>query len=297
MDKRADIWAFGCVLYEMFTGCRAFAGDEVSDTLAFILTKDPVWAALPPGTPTAIRTLLRRCLDKDPRRRLRDIGEARVLLSEPPGVEADPVTSSVMSAPVVVASFRRWLWPLAAACLGAAISAGLAVWLLRADPLPSRAVRFSIVPGETPFFERNASLSPDGRWMAYDSNESGRFETYVRPFPEVAAGLWQISGEGGAGPIWARSGRELFYDAGDLSMMSVSVKNDSGFVASVPTRLFDASSYHYSNAGPGGTYDISLDGRRFIMVKAIPDPEPQSQARLLVTTQWVEEIQSRLPKP
>lgn len=151
---------------------------------------------------------------------------------------------------------------------------------------------------ETPFFERNASLSPDGRWMAYDSNESGRFEIYVRPFPDLAGGILQISGDGGAAPIWARTGRELFFLAGDLGMMRVSVTYDPGIVATVPTRLFDASSYHYANAGPGGTYDISPDGRRFIMVKPLPEAAAQaSGVRLVVTTQWVEEIQRRLPKP
>src|SRR5262249_55540761 len=70
VDKRADIWAFGCVLFEMVTGTRVFAGDDVSDTLAFILTREPDWTALPADTPPAIRRLLRRCLEKDRRRRL-----------------------------------------------------------------------------------------------------------------------------------------------------------------------------------------------------------------------------------
>ncbi len=73
IDKRTDIWAFGCVLYEMLTGVRAFAGDEVSDTLAFVITKDPAWSALPASTPASIRRLLRRCLAKDRRQRLSDI--------------------------------------------------------------------------------------------------------------------------------------------------------------------------------------------------------------------------------
>src|SRR6185369_1280204 len=81
--KRADIWAFGAVLYEMLTGRRAFEGETVSDTLASVLTREPDYALLPPDTPPAVRGLLRRTLDREPKQRLRDIGEARVALSTP----------------------------------------------------------------------------------------------------------------------------------------------------------------------------------------------------------------------
>ena len=82
-DKRSDVWAFGCVLFEMLTGKRAFEGEDVSDTLASVLKSEPRWDALSTNTPASIRKLLRRCLEKDPKRRLRDIGDARVELDEP----------------------------------------------------------------------------------------------------------------------------------------------------------------------------------------------------------------------
>ncbi len=82
VDKRADIWAFGCVLFEMLTGKRAFAGDDVTDTLAFVITQEPDWNALPIETPPLLRRLLRRCLEKDLRRRLHDIGDARLELED-----------------------------------------------------------------------------------------------------------------------------------------------------------------------------------------------------------------------
>ena len=78
VDKRTDIWAFGCVLYEMLSGRRAFDGETVTDTLAAIIDREPDWTALPAAVPASVRHLLRRCLDKDPKRRLRDIGDARV---------------------------------------------------------------------------------------------------------------------------------------------------------------------------------------------------------------------------
>ena len=80
VDRRADIWAFGVVLYEMLTGQRAFAAGDVSDTLAYVLTKEIDWAALPGDTPHFVRQLLHRCLERDPRQRLRDAGEARIAI-------------------------------------------------------------------------------------------------------------------------------------------------------------------------------------------------------------------------
>ena len=97
VDKRADIWAFGVVLYEMLTGRRAFEGEDVSTTLAAVLMKEPEWTALPADTPPALKTLIARCLERDPKARLRDIGEARLLLSDPerlrekPSLEPSPV--------------------------------------------------------------------------------------------------------------------------------------------------------------------------------------------------------------
>ena len=82
VDKRTDIWAFGCVLYEMLTGRPAFRGETVSDTIAAILEREPDWSALPAQTPASIRRLLQRCLEKDPKRRLRDIGDARLEIEE-----------------------------------------------------------------------------------------------------------------------------------------------------------------------------------------------------------------------
>jgi len=97
VDKRADIWAFGCVLYEMLTGRVAFAGETVSDTIGKILEREPDWSALPPTTPEVIQRLLRRCLAKDPKQRLRDIGDVRIEIDAID--EALPDVSDVTAAP------------------------------------------------------------------------------------------------------------------------------------------------------------------------------------------------------
>ena len=111
----------------------------------------------------------------------------------------------------------------------------------------------------TPVNEANGRFSPDGRWLAYASDESGKYEVYVRPFPGPG-GKWQISAAGGGQPVWNRNGKELFYVSADNKLMAVDVKADSGFEASTPRALFDV---HLKNA-TGWRYDISPDGQRFL---------------------------------
>jgi hypothetical protein len=118
----------------------------------------------------------------------------------------------------------------------------------------------------TPFSERNGEVSPDGRWLAYDANDSGRFEIYVRPFPDVSSGHWQVSMEGGTRPLWARDGHELFFLAPTGALMRVGVARGSTWVATAPTKLFEG---HYGAPAIflDRTYDVSPDGRRFLMIK------------------------------
>ena len=123
VDKRADIWAFGAVLYEMLTGRRAFPGDDLSLTLAAVMMQDPAWAALPPATPSSIRHLLRRCLVKDPRQRIRDMGDVRLALegaNDPapaPNRQTRPLlvwaSAVVAVVSLAVAAFAIWNRPAA----------------------------------------------------------------------------------------------------------------------------------------------------------------------------------------
>ncbi|HEV8118461.1 MAG TPA: serine/threonine-protein kinase, partial [Thermoanaerobaculia bacterium] len=158
VDRRADVWAFGVVLYEMLTGRHAFAGDTVSDTLASVLKTDPDLTALPEMTPAAIRRLLRRCLQKDPSRRLRDIGDARLELEE--RVEGTAADSGLTAA--VPRTSRRLLLP--GLVLGLAVGAASA-WLIvtRFGPRQSRAPMRFVTVTNFSGVEAQPSLSPDGR--------------------------------------------------------------------------------------------------------------------------------------
>ena len=151
---------------------------------------------------------------------------------------------------------------------------------------------------ETPFIERNGSVSPDGRWLAYESNSSGgQFQIYVRPFPNVNDGLWLVSSEGGTQPAWARQGQalELFYVAPDRTLTRVPIGSGATWTAGRPTKLLDAG--YFLGAGPllSRMYDVSADGRRFLMMKE-PAPDPRvTPASIVVVQNWIEELKRLVP--
>ncbi len=146
----------------------------------------------------------------------------------------------------------------------------------------------------TPFLESRANevqtdLSPDGRWLAYVSDESGVYQVYVRPFPGPG-GKWQVSSEGGDQPLWARSGKQLFYRWGD-QVWVVDVRLDAGFAPSKPRLLFEKP---YLHAGPVRGWDISADGQRFLMVKYEEIKLPPVTEMILVQN-WFEELKRLAP--
>jgi len=139
------------------------------------------------------------------------------------------------------------------------------------------------------FEEVAPELSPDGRWIAYASNESGRYEVYVRPFPAVNEGRWQISGNGGNEPLWAHGGRELFYRAGNGDLMSVAVTAGSAFAAGEQRRLFSAAPYLNNTAHT--EYQISPDDRRFLFKRLVGSELAGARAATAVLVQnWLTEL-------
>ena len=149
---------------------------------------------------------------------------------------------------------------------------------------------------QTAFNEGNADVSPDGHWLAYQSNDSGRLEVFVRPFPKTDGGHWQISTNAGNRPIWSRDGRELFYiDSPSNALMAVAIRTSPTFSAGNPAKLFAAQ--YYQNIS-GRTYDVSADGRRFLMIKDNATADQNSTAAppsLVVVEHWFEELKARVP--
>lgn len=138
----------------------------------------------------------------------------------------------------------------------------------------------------------NGEIAPSGRWIAYESIETGRSEIYVRPFPDVTTGRWQVSSTGGTRPAWSRDGRELFYVAADRRLMAVAVDARPTFTYGRPGVLFDLRPYFMGLAGR--TYDVAADGR-FVLVKEPQNPVTTQQT-IVVVEHWLDEVRARVSK-
>jgi hypothetical protein len=407
VDKRSDVWAFGCVFYEMLAGKRAFDGEDISDTLAAVLRAEPDWAALPSGVPTPIVTLLRSCLTKDRRSRAADIAVATFVLDraaqlvERVGVagsaddtRADP--ASVRTARRARGAGRRGGWarrrrrrwrcdvvdharaagaghdcgcvdvrrrarhaepvdhrprPRPQSALdarraahhlhvqarwlpGAVLAAGRwhrwrrsapdachesrrsprhrLVGRRQTAPLHRRVAGFARCrlrhraashrrPGgcdgliKSEFCSSYAAVSPDGRWIAYASQVSGRNEIYVERYPELG-NRQQISAIGGDGvvwPVWSRDGRELFFGSQDgQRMFAVPVRSGATLVAGRSQVLFEPAMV--SSPAAQRPYDLAPDGR-FIVIRPAQEETGGVAPSLVLVPNWFEELKRLVP--
>ena len=211
VDQRADVWSFGVVLYEMLAGKRLFHGATVSDTLAAVLKTDPDWTSLPRDLPPAIRYLLRRCLEREPRQRLHGIGEARVILE---GTAEAAFSGAAHASTVRAPVWRRTLpWVLAAAAALAA--AGLALRPRAEPPSAPPRVRTLTYSGT----DSMPSASPDGRLIAFVSDRDGRDRIWLK---QLDTGGEQALTEGyDSAPRFSPDGASVLFLRGEGDRQSV----------------------------------------------------------------------------
>jgi serine/threonine-protein kinase len=213
-DKRADIWAFGVVLYEMLAGRRPFVAETIPETLAHVMTREVNLSEIPTGVPAPIRKLIGRCLIKDPKQRLRDIGEARLLLDETEADADDSAVAQSGAAPVTAPPRRGWILPVVA--VGMAIVAATVAWLVK--PLPAApTLRMSIVLPAGEQVTSAPAISPDGTTIAYSAGRSvSTSRLYVRRLDSVTARPVDSS-IAAQHPFFSPDGRHIaYFSAGKL---------------------------------------------------------------------------------
>ena len=237
-DRRADIWAFGVVLYEMLTGRMMFSGETVSETMAQVLLKEPDWNTLPANTPLGLRDLLSRCLVKDPRNRMRDIGDARIAIEE---IKARPEQGKQRSV-----AQRGLGWLAGVAMLGLLLGAAIVLWIRPPSHVgsPDPPLRLNADLGADVSLAVNSgaalALSPDGQLLAFIGSKLGKTQLYVRRLSQLQA--TSLAGtDGAADPFFDPEGQWIgFFANGKLKKISV---NGGGAIT-----LCDAP------AGRGGTW-------------------------------------------
>jgi eukaryotic-like serine/threonine-protein kinase len=213
VDVRTDIWSFGVVLYEMLTGRRLFAGETFSDTLAAVLRSDPDWSALPLETPPAIRRLLRRCLERDRKRRLRDIGDAQF------EIEEAPETVGI----VKPRSRAIYLWA-AVAILSTVVALTLAAVHFRETQPEIATVRFQIpAPEHASFTDDAMAVSPDGRRVAFTAfNRNGGRSLWIHALDTMSTQVLPDTDDA-SNPFWSPDSRSIgFFSPGKLKKIEVS---------------------------------------------------------------------------
>jgi Tol biopolymer transport system component len=218
VDKRADIWSFGVVLYELLTGERMFQGEEATDTLAAVIHKEPNLAAVPEQA----RRLMRRCLEKDPKRRLRDIGEAQYLIDDLRLVQTGERSRSGRE--------RVW-WGITAALV--AVAAGVSWMHFREAPPDSPVVKFQVPPPDNAGFGV-FRLSPDGRYLAFIANEGGRRRLWVRGLDSLEARVFPGTDFANF-PFWSPDSKFIGFASGDGKLKKIAVSGGP------PQTLCDAS--------------------------------------------------------
>ena len=223
VDKRADVWAFGAVLFEMLTGARPFAGDDVSETLARVIDREPDWAALPDNVPPVLNNFVRRCLQKDLKKRIRDIGDVSLAMEGAFETAATPVES------VPPPQLQVWQRPVAGVGIVTVLVTALAATIMmRPEPVPPPdLVQLAIVPDppiSTGGFFQDIAISPDGTQVVYRAFLGTGPQLYLRRLDELVGAPLRGT-EGGAGPFFSPDGEWVGFTTelgGMLQKVSIS---------------------------------------------------------------------------
>jgi WD40 repeat protein/predicted Ser/Thr protein kinase len=221
VDKRADIWAFGCILYECLSGKKAFEGETVTETLAAVIRGDPDWSVLPTATSQNIRFVLNRCLEKDPVKRFRDAADVQMEIEEAQGRLGIQAVFGTMSEPRMIK--RSWFY---LTCLTAAVFALMALcfgwfWFTRPLSLDLQPVKFWLLPPEKGSFGTFA-ISPNGKWLAFVTTGLGKDNLWVRALDELEPRVLPGT-EGASSPFWSPDSRFVgFFDGYRVKKTEVS---------------------------------------------------------------------------
>jgi len=224
-DTRTDIWAFGCVLYEMLAGKRAFDGDDVTDVIAAVVRAEPDWTALPADVPEHIRLLLRRCLDKERNSRVADISTARFLITEPIATSNHP---AALARPPMAPPLWRRAAPFIVTAVAAGVATGAAVRLAMPLVVPAPIVRFSVPLGQGQSFTSNGrrgiAISPDGRQFVYAANRQLYLQDLASGEARLIAGAAGAAPDAVLSPAFSPDGRSLvFYSRSEGALKQIAV--------------------------------------------------------------------------
>ena len=271
VDKRADVWAFGCVVFEVLTGRRTFGGDDVSETLASVLRDDPDWDALPTSIPWRLRELLEACLQKNARERLRDIGDAQLQLVKTP---REPTPTAAGASPI----WQKVLpWSLAMAGLVAGIASFVSNGSVSSTPAVARlAIPLSSEALiATDSIRSSVAISPDGQQIVYVGNREGQWHLFSRQLDEREASL--LAGtEGANNPFFSPDGRWVGFFAGVL-LKKISLAGGAPvWMATVPPVNRGASwgpddTIHFTSSPNGGLSIVSADKERKRLEWVVPN--------------------------
>jgi serine/threonine-protein kinase len=292
-DKRSDVWAFGCVLYEMLTGKRAFEGDDVSDTLAAVLRGAPDWSALPASTPAPIGKLLRGCLEKDRKERVPDIAVARLEIKEALAMPAGSGAAAAGAPAIQPRPLWRRALPVVAAAVVAGAIVGAAAWALRPSPPSSPVTRFTFALGEGQQFTavntQSLAVSPDGTRLVYVANNQLYLRSMSDPEARPIPGTQQTQSP--YAPVFSPDSQSIaFFSTVDRAVKKIAVSGGAAVTLCPAVPQFFGMNWDSGGIVFGqakGIMRVSANGGQPEVLVSVKDGEVMYGPQVLPGGEWV----------